>query len=99
MSGRRPSTASLSQSPALDSALSGEEDPEHVEDVAVEDEPSPEAKVAEKFFIVKSLTLQDLEQSVRNGIWATQSHNEHALNKAFEVCTEFYFLFVGFNIL
>lgn len=43
-----------------------------------------------KYFIVKSLTLQDLELSVRNGIWATQSHNEEALNKAFEVsrCTQ-----------
>lgn len=39
----------------------------------------------DKYFIVKSLTLQDLESSVRNGIWATQSHNEKALNKAFEV--------------
>lgn len=39
----------------------------------------------DKYFIVKSLTLQDLESSVRNGIWATQSHNEEALNKAFEV--------------
>jgi hypothetical protein len=38
-----------------------------------------------KYFIVKSLTLQDLELSVRNGIWATQSHNEEVLNKAFEV--------------
>lgn len=38
-----------------------------------------------KYFIVKSLTLQDLELSVRNGIWATQSHNEEALNKAFRV--------------
>jgi hypothetical protein len=34
---------------------------------------------------VKSLTLQDLELSVRNGIWATQSHNEDVLNKAFQV--------------
>lgn len=42
-------------------------------------------KVAEKFFIVKSLTLQDLELSVRNGIWATQAHNEEVLNKAYEV--------------
>jgi hypothetical protein len=38
-----------------------------------------------RYFIVKSLTLQDLELSLRNGIWATQSHNEDALNKAFEV--------------
>jgi len=39
----------------------------------------------DKFFIVKSLTVEDLELSVRNGIWATQSHNEEALNKAYEV--------------
>lgn len=39
----------------------------------------------DKFFIVKSLTLEDLELSVRNGIWATQSHNEEALNKAYQV--------------
>ena len=42
-------------------------------------------KVNEKFFIVKSLTVEDLELSARNGIWATQAHNEDALNKAFEV--------------
>ena len=43
------------------------------------------AKVEDKYFIVKSLTVEDLELSARNGIWATQSHNEAALNKAFEV--------------
>jgi hypothetical protein len=42
-------------------------------------------KVGNKFFIVKSLTVEDLELSVRNGIWATQAHNEATLNKAFEV--------------
>ena len=40
---------------------------------------------AEKFFVVKSLTVEDLELSVRNGVWATQSHNEEVLNKAYEV--------------
>lgn len=45
-----------------------------------------EALVAkDKYFIVKSLTMEDLEMSVRNNIWATQSHNEEALNKAYEV--------------
>ena len=39
----------------------------------------------DKYFVVKSLTVEDLELSVRNGIWATQSHNEEALNKAYEV--------------
>lgn len=50
------------------------------------EEPKSTASVStKKYFIVKSLTLQDLELSVRNGIWATQSHNEETLNKAFEV--------------
>lgn len=43
------------------------------------------AKIADKYFIMKSLTVEDMELSVRNGIWATQAHNEEALNKAFEV--------------
>ena len=42
-------------------------------------------KINEKYFVVKSLTVEDLELSARNGIWATQAHNEAALNKAFEV--------------
>jgi hypothetical protein len=40
----------------------------------------------DRIFIVKSLTVEDLDLSVRNGIWATQNHNETALNHAFEVC-------------
>ena len=44
-------------------------------------------KVPEKYFIVKSLTVEDLDISVRNGIWATQAHNEDTLNKAYAVCT------------
>lgn len=39
----------------------------------------------DKFFILKSLTMEDLELSVQTGIWATQAHNEEALNKAFAV--------------
>lgn len=39
----------------------------------------------DKFFILKSLTLEDLDLSVRTGIWATQSHNEETLNSAFKV--------------
>jgi hypothetical protein len=39
----------------------------------------------DRFFILKSLTVEDLDLSVRNGVWATQSHNEETLNKAFEV--------------
>lgn len=39
----------------------------------------------EKFFVVKSLTVEDLETSVRTGQWATQAHNEEALNMAYKV--------------
>ncbi|KJZ76546.1 hypothetical protein HIM_03882 [Hirsutella minnesotensis 3608] len=43
---------------------------------------------SDKFFILKSLTMEDLELSVRTGVWATQSHNEEALNTAFKAgCT------------
>lgn len=45
----------------------------------------PTHKVTDKYFILKSLTVEDMELSVRNSIWATQSHNEDALNKAYEV--------------
>ena len=43
------------------------------------------AKVTDKYFVLKSLTVEDLELSARNGIWATQAHNEVALNEAFDV--------------
>ncbi|KAF2474816.1 uncharacterized protein BDR25DRAFT_280389 [Lindgomyces ingoldianus] len=58
------------------------------------DEISREASTAtEKYFIVKSLTLQDLELSVKNGIWATQSHNENVLNKAYQTAENVYLIF------
>jgi hypothetical protein len=50
-------------------------------------------KVSEMFFIMKSLTLQDLEASVQNGIWATQSHNEPRLNEAFDNADKVYLVF------
>ena len=60
-------------------------DPDKVSDSVPEAEPSSPVKSSERYFIVKSLTLQDLEQSVRSGVWATQSHNENTLNEAYEV--------------
>ncbi|KAH8731391.1 YT521-B-like domain-containing protein [Phaeosphaeriaceae sp. PMI808] len=58
------------------------------------DEPASGASTtSNKYFIVKSLTLQDLELSVRNGIWATQSHNEDVLNKAFRSTENVYLIF------
>ena len=61
-------------------------EPEQVEGPTEDADALPAiAKVKEKFFVVKSLTVEDLELSVRNGVWATQAHNEAALNKAYEV--------------
>ncbi|KAL6919989.1 hypothetical protein FSHL1_003966 [Fusarium sambucinum] len=47
----------------------------------------------DKFFILKSLTVEDLELSVNTGIWATQSHNEDALNDAFKIADSVYLVF------
>lgn len=46
---------------------------------------TPVAAKSDRYFILKSLTVEDLELSVRTGIWATQSHNEETLNEAFKV--------------
>lgn len=58
-----------------------------LEDAAAESTRTgePALKVSDKYFVLKSLTVEDMELSVRNSIWATQSHNEDALNKAYEV--------------
>lgn len=53
----------------------------------------PGTRVPEKYFIVKSLTAQDLEASVRNKVWATQSHNEEAFNRAYEQADNVYLIF------
>ncbi len=79
----------MTQSLTLDNDITRAEDTNQAVDGIADDQSASEVKAAEKFFIVKSLTLQDLEQSVRNGIWATQSHNEQILNKAFEVSMKY----------
>ncbi|EKG14713.1 hypothetical protein MPH_08186 [Macrophomina phaseolina MS6] len=87
-----------SVSPQTPTAAVSEEDntPETEENVLTDGVDAPGdgvSKVPEKFFIVKSLTLQDLELSVRNGIWATQSHNEDVLNRAYEAAENVYLIF------
>lgn len=47
----------------------------------------------DKFFVVKSLTVDDLELSVKNKIWATQSHNEKVLNEAFKTSDNVFLIF------
>ena len=55
------------------------------DDTNPEPDPEPIEKVPEKYFVVKSLTIEDLERSLHTGVWATQAHNEQALNKAYQV--------------
>ena len=38
-----------------------------------------------RYFICKSLTVEDLHASVRLGLWDTQSHNQTTFNQAFKV--------------
>ncbi|KAK4197485.1 YT521-B-like domain-containing protein [Triangularia verruculosa] len=47
----------------------------------------------DRFFVLKSLTVEDLELSVRKNIWATQSHNEETLNNAFNNSDNVYLVF------
>ncbi|KAH8675527.1 YT521-B-like domain-containing protein [Xylariales sp. PMI_506] len=47
----------------------------------------------DRFFVLKSLTVEDLDLSVRNGVWATQSHNEESLNTAFKSSENVYLVF------
>jgi YT521-B-like domain/RNA recognition motif. (a.k.a. RRM, RBD, or RNP domain) len=53
------------------------------------DEKTPEIKLKskelERFFLLKSLTVEDLVRSVQYGIWTTQNHNEELLNQAYYV--------------
>ena len=88
MSGSRESSTSPQRSPQRPEGEEVAEEPSKTGEETTGSESAITSRVGEKFFIVKSLTLQDLELSVRNGIWATQSHNEEALNKAYEVCEQ-----------
>ncbi|KAK4245630.1 YT521-B-like domain-containing protein, partial [Corynascus novoguineensis] len=47
----------------------------------------------DRFFVLKSLTVEDLELSVRTRTWATQSHNEDKLNTAFKTSDNVYLVF------
>jgi hypothetical protein len=87
MVGSQQANVSPPGSPKLDGEIADslqDGAPEHSPEKATETAPGISTS-SSKYFIVKSLTLQDLELSVRNGIWATQSHNEDVLNKAFRV--------------
>ncbi|CAG8537081.1 30392_t:CDS:2 [Racocetra persica] len=46
-----------------------------------------------RYFILKSLTQDDLDISVKSSFWATQPHNEAALNKAFKSAENVFLIF------
>lgn len=48
---------------------------------------------ADRYFILKSLTVDDLETSRRTGNWATQTHNEEILNQAFRTADNVFLIF------
>ncbi|KAG6119040.1 hypothetical protein E4U13_008052 [Claviceps humidiphila] len=47
----------------------------------------------DRFFVLKSLTTEDLNESLKTGMWATQSHNEKTLNAAFQSAANVYLIF------
>ncbi|KAJ7126176.1 YT521-B-like domain-containing protein [Mycena epipterygia] len=47
----------------------------------------------QRFFILKSLTLDDLDRSARTGVWATQKHNESILDRAFRTSQDVFLIF------
>ncbi|PWY77159.1 hypothetical protein BO94DRAFT_472989 [Aspergillus sclerotioniger CBS 115572] len=63
-----------------------------VERAGAESRPS-RTRVPSRYFIVKSLTVDDLELSRQSNIWATQTHNEEQLNQAYENADDVYLIF------
>lgn len=63
----------------------GEDAPELSSTQSTTGAANPPARAVDRYFIVKSLTTEDLELSKLSGIWATQSHNEAVMNQAYEV--------------
>ncbi|KAJ7644208.1 YT521-B-like domain-containing protein [Roridomyces roridus] len=47
----------------------------------------------QRYFILKSLTRDDLDLSVRTGVWATQRHNEGVLDQAFRTAKDVFLIF------
>ncbi|KAJ7878832.1 hypothetical protein B0H14DRAFT_3435427 [Mycena olivaceomarginata] len=47
----------------------------------------------QRYFILKSLTREDLDTSVQKGLWATQKHNEGILERAFRTSKDVFLVF------
>ncbi|OGM42833.1 putative YT521-B-like splicing factor [Aspergillus bombycis] len=50
-------------------------------------------RIPNRYFIAKSLSMDDLELSRQSGIWATQAHNEGNLNQAYQTADNVYLVF------
>lgn len=87
-SGGSTSVSSSGSSPAknegCETPSKASEKPEAV-DSSEDHSVAPPERLPNRYFIVKSLTSEDLESSRQSGIWATQTHNEVTLNRAYEV--------------
>jgi RNA recognition motif-containing protein len=87
-SGSNPASPVPDASPPNESDTEGREAPILVvgqrrpSETKTSDDKAPRP---DRFFVLKSLTLEDLDLSVRTGVWATQAHNEESLNHAFKV--------------
>lgn len=57
----------------------------------------PPLRMPERYFILKSLTVEDLELSKQSGVWATQTHNEAILNRAYEASDNVFLIFSANN--
>ena len=76
------------ESPGDDHATAREETPPAKASMSGEDDQAAGESVAggrDRYFVLKSLTTEDLESSVRHGVWSTQRHNEPRLNEAYSV--------------
>ena len=73
--------------------LSDLDSPDNTQDIQKQDLPpsvsssTAEKLVRDKFFIIKSLTREDVDRAVTTGTWATQAQNEENLNLAYAVST------------
>ncbi|OAL24708.1 hypothetical protein AYO22_05497 [Fonsecaea multimorphosa] len=91
-----PSQAATQQpttSPEAGTEVDGAAKESTIVDGTMSAEPEPMEKAKERFFVVKSLTVEDLERSVVSGIWATQAHNEAVLNNAYRTAENVYLVF------
>lgn len=78
---------SSSVSPSIESPSDGQLNEGHSETENATTDSLPDQN-SNRYFILKSLTLHDLEISTQTGTWTTQPHNEDALNDAFKVSME-----------